>query len=56
MAPWPPVRVPVSEHTTMLPYREHAAPIAAAAAATIRQPVPIGFPDRDAIASFEFFV
>jgi hypothetical protein len=56
MASCSPVPVPVSALTTMLPYREHAAPAltATAAAATIRQPVITDFPDRDAIASLEF--
>jgi hypothetical protein len=55
MARRSPVRVPVSYLTTMLPYCEHTAPMAAAAAALIRQPVPIGFLDRDAIASLDNF-
>lgn len=52
MAPNTPITVPVSALTTALPYREHAAP--RAAAATVRQPVITSLPDRDAIASLEF--
>ena len=38
--------------TTMLQYREHAAPLAATAA--MLHPFITGFPDRDAITSLEF--
>jgi hypothetical protein len=51
-APCSPVPVPISALTTMLLYREHAAPMTAADA--MLQPVLTGFPDRDAIASLEF--
>jgi hypothetical protein len=49
-----PALVPVLDLTTPLPcFLEH---VPTAAAATIRQPTITGFPDRDAIASLEFFV